>query len=340
MVSKWQAVLDTGQDIGMNDNFFDLGGHSVLSMKLGSLLECHMSLILAHPTPASLLKAMKTLAVDTLVVDSASLEEVQALTRTEQRMVFVQINDPDSITYNLPFCVQFKVGVEVQANIQLVLDSLPVLHTRFVNGIAVEDASVVVQELSAVNKEELEQLLYEPFDLSVGPLCRFGVDKKTNTLYGNIHHSIADGRSVDLLLEAIASGKVKLSSKQYTIRKYSAYEALPQVQEDQKELVNKCVNMLGDTPGRLELDFASPNTTHKSSVVLDAATRDALQSFCMKEGVSMFTLALGIMHQCMRAYSHESYAIGTVYDARPQEFHDTVGSELHLSYDIFTSLFV
>lgn len=33
MVSKWQAVLGTGQDIGMNDNFFDLGGHSVLAMK-------------------------------------------------------------------------------------------------------------------------------------------------------------------------------------------------------------------------------------------------------------------------------------------------------------------
>ena len=249
-------------------------------MKLGSLLECHMSLILAHPTPASLLKAIQTLAVDTVVVDSASLEEVQALTRTEQRMVFVQINEPDSITYNLPFCVQFTVGIEVQANLQSILDSLPVLHTRFVNGIAVEDSSVVVQELSVVNnKKELEQLLYAPFDLTVGPLCRFGVDKKTNTLYGNIHHSIADGRSFDLLLEAIASGKVKLSSKQYTIRKYSAYEALPQVQEDQKELVNKCVNMLGDTSGRLEVDFASPNTTHKSSVVLDAATRDALQSF-------------------------------------------------------------
>src|SRR5210317_727429 len=31
------------------------------------------------------------------------------------------------------------------------------------------------------------------------------------------------------------------------------------------------------------------------------------------------------MHEAMRAYSHESFAIGTAYDARPAQFHDTVG---------------
>ncbi|KAL7447795.1 hypothetical protein ACHAWC_000112, partial [Mediolabrus comicus] len=31
------------------------------------------------------------------------------------------------------------------------------------------------------------------------------------------------------------------------------------------------------------------------------------------------------MHQALRAYSHESFAIGTAYDTRPAQFHNTVG---------------
>ena len=77
------------------------------------------------------------------------------------------------------------------------------------------------------------------------------------------------------------------------------------------------MGILGDTPPKLEVDFTSTsssssgNEPHVSSVLLDASTRTALKILCENEGVSMFTLALGITHQCLRAYSHESYAIGT-----------------------------
>ena len=33
----------------------------------------------------------------------------------------------------------------------------------------------------------------------------------------------------------------------------------------------------------------------------------------------------GVMHKALRAYSHEAFAIGTAYDARPPSFRDTVG---------------
>ena len=39
----------------------------------------------------------------------------------------------------------------------------------------------------------------------------------------------------------------------------------------------------------------------------------------------MFVLFLGILHNTLRAYSHEAYAIGTAYDTRPPQFHHTLG---------------
>ena len=60
-------------------------------------------------------------------------------------------------------------------------------------------------------------------------------------------------------------------------------------------------------------------------IAVDSDTRAALDAYCRKENISLFSLALGVMHHVLRAYSHESFAIGTAYDARPPQFHDTVG---------------
>jgi len=141
----------------------------------------------------------------------------------------------------------------------------------------------------------------------------------------NTHHSIFDGRSVQILFDAINTGAVKSSTRTWSIRKYAAFEALPEVVDDQRASVQKCVELLGDTPPRVEVDFASPASYHDSSIILDNTTRAALEKYCRRKKVSLFSLALGVMHKALRAYSHEAFAIGTAYDARPPSFRDTVG---------------
>ena len=75
--------------------------------------------------------------------------------------------------------------------------------------------------------------------------------------------------------------------------------------DEQREMVKSFVEMLGDTPPRLEVDFAVPNSYHTSSIILSSDTRAALEAFCRKENISLFSLALGVMHQAIRAYSRE-----------------------------------
>ena len=218
----------------------------------------------------------------------------------------------------------------MHSNLVLVLDSLPILHTRFMNGIVIHDAEVTVADLASVDDADTRNaIILAPFDLTAGPLCRFGVNKEKNMLLGCIHHSIADGRSMQILLKAIYEGHVESSTKIYNARKYAAYEALPEVQDGYKDSVVTWKEMLGDTAPRLEVDFASssaqPSASYVLSFLLERDTVNDLQAFCRKQEVSMFVLALGVLHHSLRSYSHCGYAIGTAYDVRPGMFLDAIG---------------
>lgn len=169
-------------------------------------------------------------------------------------------------------------------------------------------------------------LLHSPFKLLDGPLCRFGVDKEKNILVGCIHHLIADGRSIEILLQAIASGQVKEWSMTRSIRKYASFECSSDTRDAYANSLDHWRRMLGDTPKRLEVDLASSSSmSWRREVPLDGETVLALQVFCRKEGVSFFVVAMNMLHQLMRAYSHQAYAIGIARDTRPRQFRDTVG---------------
>ena len=73
-------------------------------------------------------------------------------------------------------------------NLQQVIDTTHILQTRFVDGKGECDVEMIIEE-------EIDPM--EPFDLEVGPLGRFGV--QGNILTGCIHHSIGDGRSIEIL---------------------------------------------------------------------------------------------------------------------------------------------
>lgn len=63
ILSIWQAALQT-ETIGIHDNFFDLGGHSILAVGVVSRIEsalqrpCALALLFKHPTVAELAEAL------------------------------------------------------------------------------------------------------------------------------------------------------------------------------------------------------------------------------------------------------------------------------------------
>ncbi len=72
--------------------------------------------------------------------------------------------------------------------------------------------------------------------------------------------------------------------------------------------------ILGSTPTRLDVDFASPSSTIRvSSLILDGTIASNLQKICDQEEMTMFVLALGIFYCSMCDYCHEPCAIGSTH---------------------------
>ena len=109
----------------------------------------------------------------------------------------------------MSFCLQFNVDVNLQNNITNVLEYIPILRTQFVNDKAIIDIKPVIQYLKGHDKDTMRNLFYSSFDMTVGPLCRSDVDKENDILFGCIHRSIADGRSMPILFESFVNGQVK-----------------------------------------------------------------------------------------------------------------------------------
>eukprot|EP00555_Chaetoceros_dichaeta_P013686 CAMPEP_0198263516 /NCGR_PEP_ID=MMETSP1447-20131203/12267_1 /TAXON_ID=420782 /ORGANISM="Chaetoceros dichaeta, Strain CCMP1751" /LENGTH=146 /DNA_ID=CAMNT_0043952131 /DNA_START=268 /DNA_END=708 /DNA_ORIENTATION=+ len=124
-----------------------------------------------------------------------------------------------------------------------------------------------------------------------------------------------------------------------TVRKYASLEASSEMKEKYTESVETWKAIMGDTLPRLDVDFISdrvvhagdnidsvpPSLVYNSTVTLDDVTVAGLRSFCQEKGVSMFTVALSILHHSLRAYSHDAFAVGIAHDVRPPQFVDTVG---------------
>jgi len=62
------------------------------------------------------------------------------------------------------------------------------------------------------------------------------------------------------------------------------------------------------------------SNSQNTNVALDSATVTSLHSFCQDIQVSMFSVALSILHHTMRAHSHNALAIGFTHDVRPRQF--------------------
>ncbi len=76
-------------------------------------------------------------------------------------------------------------------------------------------------------------------------------------------------------------------------------------------------DILGVTPPRLEVDFASHFqggvTVDTTSVVINSANRSNIQGFCEVNNISTHAFVLGTLHHTLRAHNHQPFAIGVYH---------------------------
>ncbi|MDF6045872.1 condensation domain-containing protein [Streptomyces sp. JH14] len=238
LASIWAEVLGR-ERIGATDDFFALGGHSLLlsqvlvrvRRELGT--ELTLRDLFEHPTVAQLAQLVGTtagtaLAADTVAAATHALPVPRStvpgpgpLSWTQESLWFEEQLRPGGAAYNMPVLLRISGPLDtgvLQRAVDSVVARHAVLRSRFslVDGAPVQTtapgARVVVREadLSAVSEASaLESAMQEtkrPFDLAEGPLLRVAVLRSggdTALLVLTVYHIVFDGWSFGLLLDAL-----------------------------------------------------------------------------------------------------------------------------------------
>ncbi|SPB17997.1 non-ribosomal peptide synthetase [Caballeronia novacaledonica] len=217
LLSIWQAVLGR-ECIGVTDNFFEIGGHSLLMMQVASRIrqelqrEVTLATLFMHPVLESLaaeLEAGQTQQVQPIERRGAGRIP---LTYAQERLWFLWNLEPTSAAYTIAGAVRLKGQLD-KAAVRKALDRFVMRHeslrTRFVE----EDGQTwqVVEdtpryqwtEARYENEAQLQALAHEPIDLRAGPMLRVSLlecGKHEAVLHFAMPHIVSDAWSQTILL--------------------------------------------------------------------------------------------------------------------------------------------
>ena len=235
--SIWSEVLGV-EPIGASDDFFLLGGHSLLGTQLISRIHKAFQLelplrVIFEKTRLEMLASEIDLRMGSERIAKAptipvvSRDQRLPLSFAQQRLWFIDRMDPGNPVYNIPIAEAFTAPVAVDAfenALNQIIRRHEVLRTRFVfDGTApyqeihpfVPEALAVI-DLTGLRNAERETVVSRlasheaahRFNLAQGPLVRFQyvrLRSDRHVLLANIHHIVTDGWSMGLLRRELAA---------------------------------------------------------------------------------------------------------------------------------------
>lgn len=221
--------------VQLNDNFFTVGGNSLLGTQAVSRIcerfkvNLQPQVLFDFPTPVELAAHLDSVIRNS---DANLLPPIQVVDRaqplelsfSQERMWFVQQLDPNNSAYNIPLAYRFKGKADL-AILQTTLDWMiarhEILRTYFIfqdeQPVQVIEPSLkVVFEKIDLSGADAQAKLTEwvnresarPFDLSVLPLLRAAVldlGNDENVLCITMHHIITDAWATGLFLQEFQS---------------------------------------------------------------------------------------------------------------------------------------
>lgn len=227
MATLWQTLLGKPQ-VGIKDDFFDLGGHSLKAIQLATHIhkqfnvKIEISKIFANPTVEQLSALVAATATQKFQgIRPLELRPAYELSHAQHRLWILSQFEDGTAAYNVPSATLLKGPLDTAA-FRRALDALVARHenlrTVFVTTdghpmqriLPVAAAGFVMQEkdlrglenAAGIVEEWITADMHAPFDLEKGPLLRATLVRMEEEQYVflfNIHHIVSDGWSRGLL---------------------------------------------------------------------------------------------------------------------------------------------
>jgi tyrocidine synthetase-3 len=235
LVEIWSDVLGLEKDIiGIDTNFFELGGNSlkatVLIVRIHKALD--VKLPLAEVFKTTNIKGLaeyinKTGEEKFISLRSVEKKDYYPMSSAQKRLYILQQMEMDNIAYNIPLvsALEGKWEAEkMEETFRKLIDRHEGLRTSFIivneepiqKILPVDEVEFAIVYYESVQEKERQEREEEgiirdfvrPFDLSRAPLLRVGVIKRgeeRTLLMVDMHHIIADGISMDLVTKEFAT---------------------------------------------------------------------------------------------------------------------------------------
>ncbi|WP_290059537.1 non-ribosomal peptide synthase/polyketide synthase [Amycolatopsis solani] len=218
----WAGVLGV-ERVGVTDSFFELGGDSLLSMRITSRVRAELGaevsprVLFTAPTLGAFAAALPAGRSTVDPIPVVARDGALPLSFAQQRLWFLDEFEPGGTEYLSPTALLLRGDLDVEA-LRRALDTLVARHESLRTTFEAVDGrgAQFVREPYAVElpvedftEEALAREALRPFDLRTGPLLRARLFRRgpgEHVLLLALHHIVTDGWSAGVLATELDLG--------------------------------------------------------------------------------------------------------------------------------------
>ncbi|MBU8665451.1 amino acid adenylation domain-containing protein [Virgibacillus pantothenticus] len=341
LVDIWKEVLQVKREIGVNEKFFEIGGHTLrvalVANKIHKVL--HVEMPFSELFQRSTIKEIANYVRNADTSTYASIEKVEkreyyGLSSAQKRMYITNQLDVQSTNYNMPIVMKIKGKIEknrLENTIRALIDRHESLRTSFhmregetvqvVHEDIVFELDYETVEIGKVD-EEIDAFI-RPFDLSKAPLIRVKLLEQAiddYILIVDMHHIISDGVSQEIIINDFSKlyANEWLPNLRIQYKDYAAWQQKSASLELIKKQENYWLNTFkGDIPRinlpidlkRTELINDKGSTFH---FFADKALTEKLKIIAHENDATLYTVLLAAYNVLLHKYSgQEDIIVGT-----------------------------
>ena len=342
----WSDVLGIDHSIiGVDNNFFALGGHSLKATVMVSQIhkalnvKIPLSELFRTPTIRGLAQYIHGAAPERYErIEPVEKREYYGLSSAQKRLYIIHGMDLESTAYNMPLSIPFE-KIPAMEKLKEVFMHLIERHESLRTSFHMIDHQPV-QKVHENNIEfEIERYgndsgsqsmrdFIRPFDLSRTPLLRVGVaetGENTHNLMVDMHHIISDGVSMDVLemdFNALVGGQT-LPSLRLQYKDYSQWHHRQSGSETIRNQETWWLNQFeGEIPVLgLPTDYPRPSVQNfeGDTFLFELSVSDtrALKSIALQQGASLFMALLSLINILLSKLSgQDDIVIGSAIAGR------------------------
>lgn len=338
LLDIWCSILNI-EEIGIDNSFFDIGGHSLKATVLVSKIrkefssEITLRQIFQNPTIRKLAEVVNQASKTVYpTIKPVEKKEYYHLSSSQRRMYTLCQLEGNSINYNMPQVMMVKGELDVD-RFTLSFNELVKRHETLRTSFELIDGKLVqkIHENLGLNIEykngdidDIDRIIHEfirPFDLSEPPLLRVSlvrISENKHLMLFDMHHIISDGVSMGIMVKEFISlyeGK-KLPQLSIHYKDYAEWENMLFGSDLYKRQEEYWLSVLsGEIPElRFPLDYPRTNQAFESRVVpfeLDAELTKELKAMVLQENVTLYILLLSAYYVLLHKFTgQEDYIIG------------------------------